>query len=97
MTLFWLSFASETAFLGAALVEAEDPADLIRKVRALGIAPDDGQCVALSVPEDFPWFDRAMASRDRLLSEKEIYELFPDAGPIRPVGLPKPATSGVWN
>jgi hypothetical protein len=69
LSLWWCSFASETGFLGVAVVEAVGDRAARRKCRALGIDPG-GEMLACPTTEDTP---RPPAEYiNRLLSEAEL-------------------------
>jgi hypothetical protein len=53
MTWFYLSFASETGFLGACVVEAEDALNAVQVATACGINPG-GEAMILPTPGNVP-------------------------------------------
>ena len=78
MALFWLSFADEDGFRGAAFVEAEDLIAAVRRAHLLGINPG-GQVLGPAVPEDYDGYRVAYENRDRLIQKEQLCRLFPDA------------------
>lgn len=70
-TLWWMSFAEESGFLGVVITEAGDVVGAVRKAHRLKVNPG-GQVAAVPMHPDAPigreW-------RDRLLSEAQVQEL----------------------
>lgn len=73
---FYLSFADDDQFLGAAIVEAVGEMHAIEYAHRLGINPG-GQVAVWTVPEGAPVPD---AAKNRLLSKRDLEALL---GPLR--------------
>jgi hypothetical protein len=71
---FYLSFADDQAFRGAAIVEAHGPAHAMELTHRLGINPG-GQVAAWELPEQIAATLPAEA-KNRLLNKPELERLF---------------------
>jgi hypothetical protein len=71
MRLYYLSFASDTAFLGCVFVEGRELVDAVRAAHRLGINPG-GEVLGAPVPEDMM---PPTSYRRRLLTEPELEEV----------------------
>lgn len=65
--LYWLSFASETAFLGVAIVEAPNLAGAVDEAMRRGLNPG-GQALAVEVPAEH--VEQARPYRNRLITDQ---------------------------
>lgn len=74
MTLFYLSFASERAFLGATVVEAADAEAAVAEASRRGLNPG-GEIAVLAVPPDAEDERDVLALRNRLLNERAMLAL----------------------
>ena len=86
--LFYISFANETGFLGATVVEADNPPAALQEATRLGINPggeaaiwwlaerDDGTIVEIAMFRDrLVWRDECEATGGKLLSDLSPDEL----------------------
>lgn len=81
MKVFYLSFVAEPedVFLGVVITEAKNVLDAVMKTHVFKINPG-GQVLFVEIPpEEIP--DRSYFNR--LLSKKDINEIWPDAKSIR--------------
>lgn len=78
MTWWYLSFATKGAFLGAAVVEAGDAVNAVRRAHALGINPGDCSVAIMAMGEPCPCPE---AYRNRLLSRADLVDA--GADPVR--------------
>lgn len=74
MSLFYLSFASERAFLGATVVESATSSGALAEATRRGLNPG-GEVAILMVPADQVSEPDVQAMRNRLLSERQMLEL----------------------
>ena len=84
LSWFYISYATETTFLGAAVVQASDPIGAGLRAHELGIDPG-GQAVAIEIGAE-PRFPVEM--RDVLLTKAQLsaYDEAQGDGPIRSLG-----------
>lgn len=78
---FYLSFADDDGFRGAAIVEAPGEAHAIQLTHTLGINPG-GQVAMFAVPDGAPVPD---AAKNRLLSKRDLDRLFGAKNMVHPV------------
>jgi hypothetical protein len=69
---FYLSFADDDGFRGAAIVEAHGPAHALQLTHRLGINPG-GEIATWEIPEGAPLPD---AAKNRLLSKEDLDRLY---------------------
>lgn len=83
LRLFWLSFADDNGFRGAALVQGASLGDAVRRATALGINPG-GEVLGPEYPPDAAQYDVALANMNRLMKKPELDRLFTgEARPLR--------------
>ena len=68
MTSFYLSFADETKFLGAAVVDADNFLSAMTKINIVGINPG-GEVLCFEMPKEC---DEQSMERNRLYSKEEL-------------------------
>jgi hypothetical protein len=78
----YVSFATETEFCGAVVIQAHGLTDALMKINALGINPH-GEVLAFPIPDDGSFQMPEEKFRNVLLSKKQVKELWPDAMSIR--------------
>ena len=76
MTYWYISFASETSFLGATIVEGSSAEDAIQNATKLGLNPG-GEAALLRIPggEDCMSDSGCLAMHNKLLNEEEMHNL----------------------
>ncbi len=73
---YYLSFADETGFLGACIVNALGPTDAARQARLVGANPG-GEVMITQLPDDVPLTD---AMKNRLLTFQDMVDLGMEPG-----------------
>lgn len=71
MRLFYISFASETVFLGATCVRAESELDAVRRTWSMGINPG-GEAMICEVPVEAESAPDIVCCLNRLATEAEM-------------------------
>jgi len=87
-SFYYLSWAKDGTWLGGAFAPGYGPITARLRCSAMGIRPEGGECLVVSIPTGQPVPPEEY--RDRLLTKEEVLKLYPDSKTIGEFEKEKP-------